>query len=154
MNPEAKIVSSDTRPARRVLGVAVDVYLTGDDTNGQYTAYRCTVPPQAGPPPHHHDTFDEAFYVVSGTVEIQIGSETQIAGPGTYVFIPRGTPHTFRNVGANDAQFLGTATPAGHEAFFEEAEFLADAGPLTIPDAIALCRRHGIEIAPPPVAAG
>lgn len=127
-----------------VLGTQVEVFLDTVRTGGQYTAYRCVVPPAGGPPPHRHEAFDEAFFVLEGTFEILCGTETHRAGAGSYVFVPRGVPHTFRNVGEAPAAFLGTATPAGHEAFFEEADRME--GPLDVPDVLALCERHGIEI--------
>lgn len=127
-----------------VLGTEVQVFLDAAQTGGQYTAYRCVVPPNVGPPPHRHDGFDEAFYVLQGTFEILSGTETHRLEAGAYVFVPRGVVHTFRNVGEGPAIFLGTATPAGHEGFFEDADSLE--GPLTPEVAVALCARHGIEL--------
>ena len=128
----------------RVLGVDVAVHLDGEATNGQYTAYRMTVPPQVGPPPHRHDAFDEAFVVLSGTVELFAGGRSQVVGPGESAFVPRGVVHTFRNVGEGSAVLMGVATPSGHEAFFLNADSLE--GPLTPEAATALCARHGIEL--------
>ena len=82
--------------------------------------------------------------MLEGTFEVLCGDETHRIGPGTSVFVPRGVPHTFRNIGDGPAVFLGTATPAGHEAFFLDADALTE--PLTVEAAVALCERHGIEI--------
>lgn len=141
-NSTSPCIVSDP-PKLSVLGTEIQVFLSAKATGGQYTAYRCVVPPAGGPPPHRHD-FDEAFYVLEGTLEILCGTETHIATAGTYVFAPRGIPHTFKNVGDTPAAYLGTATPGGHEAFFEDADSLV--GPLEIPTALALCERHGIEV--------
>lgn len=148
-NTKPQIVKTDPAHSKNVLGVAVDVFLDGDMTGGQYTTYRCVVPPNVGPPPHRHVDFDEAFYVVEGTFEFLCDDQTHVVGPGTYVFAPRGTTHTFLNVGEAEGSFIGTATPSGHEAFFVEADQMVKSGPLTIPDVVALCERHGIEVAPP-----
>ncbi|RYG36472.1 cupin domain-containing protein [bacterium] len=131
---------------KSVLGVDVDVYLDSSMTGGQYATYRCTVPPNVGPPPHRHDGFDEAFYVLDGEFEILFGEETRTVGPGTYFFVPRGLVHTFRNVGETTASFLGTASPGGHEAFFVETDALGAEGPLSMEAAIGVCERHGIEL--------
>lgn len=147
MNSNISIIDANQGPAKQVLGVAVDVLADAARTEGQYTAYRCTVPPQAGPPPHHHDGFDEAFYVVSGTFEILVGETAHRAEAGSFVFIPKGVVHTFRNVGETPGQFLGTATPAGHERFFEDADALARAGDFTMEDVLRVCNQNGIEIA-------
>ncbi len=139
-----KITLNPTPAPLNAFGVEVRVLLDGAQTNGQYTAYRCDVPPNAGPPPHRHKSFDEAFVVLEGTFELLCGNETHRVGPGASVFVPRGVPHTFRNVGDAPASFLGTATPAGHEAFFHDADAMTE--PLTPESAVALCARHGIEI--------
>lgn len=72
--------------------------------------------------------------------------QTHRAEPGSYVYIPRGTVHTFRNVGETPGEFLGTATPAGHEGFFEDADRLQQTGPLTLEGILDVCRRNGIEV--------
>lgn len=126
-----------------VFGTDVQVFLGAEQTGGQYTAYICTVPPAGGPPPHRHD-FDEAFYVLEGTFEILCGTEVHVATPGTCAFVPRGVPHTFKNVGDGPATFHGLATPGGHEAFFEDAACVE--GPLDVATAIAICQRNGIEL--------
>lgn len=149
MNTAYTIVDANQGPAKQVLGVAVDVLADSSQTGGQYTAYRCTVPPQVGPPPHRHDGFDEAFYVVSGSFELLVGDTSHTAGPGSFVFIPRGEVHTFRNVGESEGQFLGTATPGGHEMFFEDADRLSASGALTLEAVLEICARNGIEVVTP-----
>ncbi|MGV3615539.1 MAG: cupin domain-containing protein [Fimbriimonas sp.] len=143
------ILNVHRQPAKQVLGVAVDILADAAQTGGQFTAYRCVVPPEVGPPPHRHEGFDEAFYVVAGLFEILADGQTHRAGPGSYVYIPRGTVHTFRNVGETPGEFLGTATPAGHEDFFHDADRLVQAGPLTIEGILDVCARNGIEVVPP-----
>lgn len=146
MNDTITLVDTKQTSAKQVLGVAVDILADSATTGGQYTAYRCTVPPQVGPPPHRHESFDEAFYVVAGTFELLVGTDTHMAEAGSFVFIPRGVVHTFRNAGDSDAQFLGTATPGGHETFFEDADNLVKNGPLTLEGVLEVCQRNGIEV--------
>ncbi|WP_372350838.1 cupin domain-containing protein [Streptomyces sp. KL116D] len=52
----------------------------------------------------------------------------QMAGPGDFVFIPRGTRHRFKNVGDADARMLFLFTPGGHEKFFVENGDVPEAG--------------------------
>ena len=44
---------------------------------------------------HHHD--DEAWYVLEGTLCVQVGEDVVEARAGSAVFVPRGTPHTYWN---------------------------------------------------------
>ena len=48
-------------------------------------------------PLHMHARHAEAVFVLEGTLCLQLGDEEIEAAPGTYAFVPRGTPHTLRN---------------------------------------------------------
>jgi oxalate decarboxylase/phosphoglucose isomerase-like protein (cupin superfamily) len=58
------------------------------------------------------------LYVLDGEVRFKLGDEIQAAPAGSFVFIPRGAPHTWQNVGDGRARFLATVIPASIE--FEE----------------------------------
>lgn len=92
---------------------------TTENTGGALLFEAC-VPPQSGPLPHIHHREDEAFYVLEGDIEVLEGDRTFVAGAGSFVFLPRGVVHGFKNVGAQPARMLIMATPAGLEKFFEE----------------------------------
>jgi mannose-6-phosphate isomerase-like protein (cupin superfamily) len=53
---------------------------------------------------HHHD--DEAWYVLEGTLRVQVGKDEVEAGAGAGVFVPRGTPHTYWNPGPRPTRYL------------------------------------------------
>ena len=74
----------------------------------------------AGPVAHAHGSEDEAFYLLSGEFEFLNGDETFVAGPGDFIFIPRGNRHRFKNVGEHPARMLVLFTPGGHEGTFIE----------------------------------
>jgi mannose-6-phosphate isomerase-like protein (cupin superfamily) len=46
------------------------------------------VPPGGGSVAHVHTRTDEAFYVLSGELEILNGSRTFVIGAGDFVFMP------------------------------------------------------------------
>jgi len=127
---------------------------TGEDTGGAYSLFELTAQPQGGPPPHRHRD-DEGFYVLEGEFEFLCGDVTIGANAGSFVHIPKGTVHTFKNVGTAPGRLLITASPAGpHERFFEEVgEPAADRtsppvpeGPPDIERLVAAAATHGIEI--------
>ncbi len=70
------------------------------------------------PPPHIHQTHEECFYIIEGVFTFTIGAEKFEAPAGSVVFVPRGTPHSFRR--AEDARALVFVSPAGLEGFFRE----------------------------------
>ena len=47
----------------------------------------------ASAPPHHTHPVDQLYYIVTGEMHVQLGSEEFVAGPDTLVYIPAGTPH-------------------------------------------------------------
>ena len=47
-----------------------------------------------GPPMHTHPHTDEGFYVGEGKLTFVFPDRQVVAGPGTFVFLPRGVAHT------------------------------------------------------------
>ncbi len=65
---------------------------------------------------HVHDGEDDAFYIVDGelTFTFADGEET-VAGPGTFVLVPPGVEHGFRNDGEGPVRMLNIHAPAGFD---------------------------------------
>jgi mannose-6-phosphate isomerase-like protein (cupin superfamily) len=110
-----------------------------------------TVPTRfAGPPPHIHHGFDEAIYVLTGTLTMtrgEIGPEP--APAGTLILAPRGTRHTFANPTDEAAHVLGVWSPATALSFMEEiGAALPATGPPDPARLAEIYRRHNSELAP------
>jgi quercetin dioxygenase-like cupin family protein len=107
----------------RSIWVVGDTYTfkaTGDSTGGVLALMEASIPPGSGPPPHVHANEDEAFYLLAGALQLSAGEETFAARAGDFVFLPRGTPHSFTNPSVDAARALILCTPAGLEHFFYE----------------------------------
>ncbi|MEH2204523.1 MAG: cupin domain-containing protein [Nostoc sp.] len=104
-----------------VLGDLYTILATGKDTNGEYGVYEIVMQPQSVIPPHSHDQTDEAHYILEGEVEYQIGEQTIVATPGTFLNFAKGQCHSFKNIESKPAKILNWVTPAGGEQFFVEA---------------------------------
>jgi quercetin dioxygenase-like cupin family protein len=95
--------------------------VVGEDTGGALTLFVDFVPPQGGPPPHIHHREEEAFYLLEGELEFQAEEDrTLTVDAGSFLYIPKGTVHGFKNFGVEDARMLTILTPAGIEGFFFE----------------------------------
>ena len=70
------------------------------------------VPAGAAAPPHHTHPIDQLYYIVSGEMHVQLGSEEFFAGPDTLVFIPSGVPHHNWNTGTADEFHFEVLAPA------------------------------------------
>lgn len=137
-----------------VLGVFVTLKAQSDEIS----LYEVTCPPEAGPPPNIHHQQDEAFYVLEGTFSFLSGDETIETWPGSFVWIPRGTLHTFKNTGESTGKLLVTSTfPGSHERFFRDVgvpvsdmtTFEAPEGPPDMEKVLASAERNDIHFALP-----
>lgn len=115
--PFARCADADT--TRLYLSQRQTLLATAAETGGAFALVEETVRAGLEPPPHVHTREDEAFYLIDGDVEFQVGERTLRATPGTFVFLPRGVPHAFR-VLTPTARLLVLLTPGGFERFFQE----------------------------------
>jgi quercetin dioxygenase-like cupin family protein len=101
-------------------GGVITFKLRGDESDGQVTAADTVVAPGLGPPLHRHPDQDETLYTLEGNFRVRLGDELLEAPPGSFVYIPRGTQHTWLNVGESVGRFVFTLTPAApaFELFF------------------------------------
>lgn len=72
------------------------------------------LPPGKATTPHHHPRTEEIYYILEGTGEMTIGSETRTVGPGDAIAIPPGLRHTIFNPGPATLRFLCCCAP-GYE---------------------------------------
>jgi quercetin dioxygenase-like cupin family protein len=93
--------------------------VTGAQTDGRLAQVHLAESRGAAPPVHLHRDQDETIYVVDGQVSVFLGDERIEAGPGAFVFVPRGSRHTWL-VRSDTAEMLLTLAPAGLELFFAE----------------------------------
>lgn len=106
--------SRDDAPAYWFIDIVWYVLAHGDDTGGAYSVMEQWMRRGSGPPVVHTHSIDEWFYVIEGTMEMEVAGKTLTAGPGASVWIPRGTPHRFK-VTSEVAKALNGYTPAGFE---------------------------------------
>jgi mannose-6-phosphate isomerase-like protein (cupin superfamily) len=109
----------------RAAGNVLSLKLTAEQSRGSLTVVEYEAPAgYPGPPLHVHPAFDEAFFVLDGTLSLRVDGEAVDLGPGGFAFAPGAVPHTFANLGSVPVRFLLVCDPAGFEAYFR---LLADA---------------------------
>lgn len=64
---------------------------------------------------HDHESNDELFHVLEGKPDVLIGGEWITAGPGTFLRVPAGVTHDFRNRSGARAGLLNIFIPGGFE---------------------------------------
>jgi mannose-6-phosphate isomerase-like protein (cupin superfamily) len=134
------------------------VKASAETTGGAYGLVESWVRAGSSPPLHVHHREDEAFFVIEGRVRFHAAGRDIVAGPGSYVFLPRDVPHTFIVEGEQDAHMLTLISPGGGERFFidggrtPEGPGLPPPGPPDIAKLKEVAARHGHEILGPPLA--
>jgi quercetin dioxygenase-like cupin family protein len=76
-------------------GARVVMKATGVTTLGQLAVMESTYPPGLSVREHVHDGEDEMFYLLSGQLSGFCEADDWTAGPGSFVFVPRGCRHGF-----------------------------------------------------------
>jgi quercetin dioxygenase-like cupin family protein len=143
--------------ARWGFGTLATLKATSETTNGRVFVIEHLAPRGAGSPLHVHTREDEWFYVLEGELTFWVGGQVVDAPAGSFVYGPRGVPHTFV-VASEQARFLLVTEPAAFDAFFraasEPAERLEIPPAPTEPPDIAglseLAASYGVEILGPP----
>jgi quercetin 2,3-dioxygenase len=122
-----------------------EIVAARDQTGGSIGLFRQTIAPKSGPPTHIHQTEDEFFYVVKGEFKLKLGDRIVTAPAQSVMFVPRGTVHTFQNVGTESGVILVGVTPAGFEKMFEERQGV-DAETNR-----ALAKKYNMDLVGPPI---
>jgi quercetin 2,3-dioxygenase len=135
-----------------ILGDLVSLKLSSADTGGGFAVMEETTPPQGGPPLHRHSREDEWFYILEGDYLFEVDDDNFTVGAGASVYAPKGTAHTFQNIGPTDGRILIVAQPAGIDAFFTELAAASEG--LAEPDMARIApvfEKYGIEFLGPPI---
>src|SRR5579862_9377162 len=122
------------------LGGRFTIKLAAKDTEERLALVEALAFESTEPPLHVHHREDEAWYVLDGKMTFYIGDSAFEADAGSFVFAPRGLPHTF-TVDVEPTRVLVLATPAGFEHFALELGEPADSD----------TRPSGLQVPPPEV---
>ena len=108
------------REAFRFLALKVFVEIDSAESRNAVAVLRVFVPSGEGAAPHVHSREDEVHSVIRGHYRFRHGDQEIDAPAGTTVFMPKGIPHTFRNVGDTTGEHTVTFVPGGLERMFRE----------------------------------
>jgi mannose-6-phosphate isomerase-like protein (cupin superfamily) len=137
-------------------GNLVTVKAPASSTGGQLSVVEFLNPAGFAPPLHRHLREDEMFLVLDGAATFQCDGVELVAGPGDFVFLPVGLPHTFQVTPDGPLRTLQITTPGGFEDYASlvggpaSERRLPDPGSI---DPVALAHAgelHGIELLGPP----
>ena len=152
-NPHKTVLETGQGQSFWLMGDFYAIKTTSDQTGGAYSITEIESFPGNGPPPHIHHKEDECFYIVEGAFTVILGDRVFDVADGDFVRIPKGTPHTYKNVGAVPGKMLVILSPGGFERMWAE---LGQPGslnqqprqedPSTLNRLLAMAPGYGLEI--------
>jgi mannose-6-phosphate isomerase-like protein (cupin superfamily) len=126
---EVLVLDPDGGERLRFLGASTMRLKYDSGADGDLAFYEyVSEPGVAGAPQHIHHGHDETFYIVDGVYEFTIWTDSSLLPLGGFVYVPRGTPHSFRNAGDAPGRLVGTFTPARFATYFRELAAIIAAG--------------------------
>lgn len=134
----------DYPPPLKVVGTDVTVLASREDTAGQEFTYQ-SGGQGMGPPPHSH-AWDEAFFVVQGSVEFTCDGQTRSCLPGTLVFVPGGTVHAFQYGPQGGAMLELTGTNSEAAQLFTTLHNECPPGPPDVEKIVELMGKNGVTV--------
>jgi mannose-6-phosphate isomerase-like protein (cupin superfamily) len=128
------------------------------ETGGRLAVWEQLLPHRSSPPLHVHHEDDEAWFVLDGSITFRVKDDEFVAEAGSFVWAPRGLPHTFR-VDSPTARVLGLALPAGFDRFVLATGRPAESptippppdGPPDMGALVGAAREHGMDVLGPPL---
>ncbi len=102
-----------------------------------------------GPPLHLHRAYDEAFYVIEGSVTFSLDGTARGCPAGSFVFVPRGATHGFDNPSPSGARILVITSPGAIRLVENIYELLAAGGQPDFAAMASLYAGHRSEVVTP-----
>ena len=146
---EPFIIRPEDRPHVDLGHSRVEVLATSLQTAGAFTLMQTHTEPGGGPPLHLHRDAAEAFYVLEGAFMMYVDDHQTLCRAGAFVYVPRGTPHTFEVVSDTPGKKLNLFSPAAMTDYFMELATLREAGPVTPEQQREIAARWDMQILGP-----
>ena len=135
-----------------VLGSTMALLATAEQTGDAYEAVLVDSGPGGDLVPHRHP-WEEMYFGVEGTMEVQVGRRIRTLGPGSLVTLPARCLHAFR-VTSDSARFLHVSIGRGAVDAFRDlhAHVPPDPTPDDLETLLQVLDRHQIEVVVPSAA--
>ena len=87
----------------------------GEESANRYAISEWWLDPHTRGPGVHQHPDDDVFYILAGTMSVEVGGEEVEATAGSIVVVPGGVPHAFDNRTDEPAGMLNISAPGGFE---------------------------------------
>lgn len=157
-DPQAYVLAASQGRPLWHLSALMNFKALSAETGGRCWAVEGLADRRMAVPLHSHSQEDEVWYVLEGEIAFVLGDQTCLAGPGSFIYVPRGTPHTFQ-VKSETARWFGLGLDGRLDQWFFEtgapAQSLTLPPPATqppdVPVLVASLQAYGTDtLGPPP----
>ncbi|HBE18564.1 MAG TPA: hypothetical protein DEG17_19200 [Cyanobacteria bacterium UBA11149] len=136
------ILKPDGGTKLSVLGDILTCKATVETTDNNWELFELSGLGKSGPPLHTHP-WDEAYYILEGEVEVQVGEKIMTTTPGYFINIPGQTPHTY-NIQSETAKFLVLVSSPEARHFFEEIDNKIKSLPPDMEEVMNIAQKHNV----------
>jgi len=123
----------------------ITVKVDGEQTDGAYSVFELSVPPNVGAGLHIDKDWDEFWHVMEGTFAFTLNGEQIELSAGGFAYGPKGIPHSFKNAGETTGKLVMLTTPSGLEKFFRNIDEASLDGSLDKETFVKIMKSHHIE---------
>jgi quercetin dioxygenase-like cupin family protein len=143
------VIPSQEGQKVKVLSDRVCIKLKSSHSPNSMAVVTVEVPPGSLVPPHIHTQEEESYYMLDGSMVLQMGSEEFTIEPNDFVHIPPGTIHGYRNDSDRPIHFLAWAVGGAIDDFFIEMGEKIREIPNDFPKMPEILDKYGIQMATP-----
>lgn len=115
----AYVLGPDEGPAVWMFDALDTIKAEANQTGGAFTLFEFLDFEGSTVPLHFNERWDRGFYILGGSYTFFIGDDVRPASPGTWIFVPRGTAHSWR-CDSPKGRLLNLTVPGGFERFYRE----------------------------------
>jgi quercetin dioxygenase-like cupin family protein len=128
----------------QVVGDRLRVIVEGADSGNMFELFQVEGDIGSGPPPHAHP-WVEAYFILKGSLILEIGAERTIGEAGTSAVVPAGEVHRFE-VASPSATFIVATSGGKASAFFRDLSTNAPGAPTpeNLPGIVEVAKRNGL----------
>ncbi|BAZ05003.1 cupin domain-containing protein [Calothrix sp. NIES-3974] len=134
----------------QVLSDRVCIKLKSTHSPNSMAVVTVDVPPDGFVPPHTHTQEEESYYMLEGSMVMQLGSEEFTIEPGDFVHVPAGTIHGYRNNSDQPIRFLAWTIGGSIDEFFIEMSTKIREIPKDLPKMPEILEKYGVKMVIPP----
>ncbi|MGJ4802425.1 cupin domain-containing protein [Luteimonas sp. SDU82] len=122
---QALVVGADEAAEQRYDAGRLRLLVPSARSGGTYALIELHEDAPYRTPAHVHPGLDESFYVLEGTLALEMDGRSLTLPAGSYVHIPRGTVHAQGSADDRPVKLLTRLSPGGFEQFFLDRVELA-----------------------------